>query len=256
MDRANRHSERKPETEITWKKEERDASAPYISVNCIEVTGDDSPAEINVDVVIEERFDIFLNDSLISSFPAGPRDLKELAVGHLIAEGYIGAPADLVSFETDGNKLLCRASGSENMTVPDSGIRVGKDVLFGLIDHIFEDGKIWRRTGGAHSAIIATPEGEVLAFCEDGSRAAAADKAIGKAALDGVKLNGCILATSGRLSAALVGKAVNAGIPMMVSKAAPLDKGIRLAEAHGLTLVGFARRPNLYVYSGSGRLEL
>lgn len=102
--------------------------------------------------------------------------------------------------------------------------------------------------------MIATSEGEILTFCEDVSRASAVDKAIGKAALEGVKLDNCIMATSGRLSVTMVGKGVNASIPLMVSKAAPMDQGIRLARQNNMTLVGFARRPNLYIYSNPERL--
>ena len=257
MSKDDWHFDKKPETKITWKDEERDDCAPYISIKCIEIKGDKTPEEISVDVVIEKMFEVFLNDNYISSFLASPRELKEMTVGHLIAEGHVGSAEDITAIEVTDNKLLCKTKKSiGNQNDPGPNIRVRKDTLFDLIDHIFEDGKIWRRTGGAHSTIIASPEGEILVFCEDVSRASAVDKAIGKAAIEGVKLHECIMVTSGRLSVTMVGKAVNARIPVMVSKAAPMDMGIKLAQENNVTLVGFARRPNLYIYSNPERIVI
>ncbi|RNI14440.1 formate dehydrogenase accessory sulfurtransferase FdhD [Methanohalophilus sp. RSK] len=278
MSKEDWHFDKKPDTEITWKEEERDNTAPYIPIKCIEVKGDNSPKEISVDVVIEEMFEVFLNGNFISSFLASPRQLKEMAAGHLLCEGHIENIDQIISIDVDENKLLCKTKSSsedknaiissylcdcalwkihqltKNKTIPNPNMRVRRETLFDLIDYIFEKGKIWRRTGGAHSTVIATSEGEILTFCEDVSRASAVDKAIGKAALDDVKLNNCIMATSGRLSVTMVGKAVNARIPLMVSKAAPMNQGIRHAKENNMTLVGFARRPNLYIYSNPERL--
>ncbi|APH39285.1 formate dehydrogenase accessory sulfurtransferase FdhD [Methanohalophilus halophilus] len=255
MSKIDWHFDKKPDTEITWKEEERDNTAPYIPIQCIEVKGDDSPKEISVDVVIEEMFEVFLNGNFLSSFLASPRELKEMAVGHLICEGHIANVNQITSIAINENKLFCKTKPSTvDKTIPNPEMKVKNNTLFDLIDHIFEEGKIWRRTGGAHSTVIATSEGDILTFCEDVSRAAAVDKAIGKAALEGVELDNSIMATSGRLSVTMVGKGVNASIPLMVSKAAPMDQGIRLARENNMTLVGFARRPNLYIYSNPERL--
>ncbi|WP_462272264.1 formate dehydrogenase accessory sulfurtransferase FdhD [Methanohalophilus sp.] len=217
--------------------------------------GNASPKEISVDVVIEDIFEVFLNNNFISSFLASPRQLKEMATGHLLCEGHIANVNQIISIVIDENKLFCKTKPSSlDKTTPNPEIMVKNSTLFDLIDYIFEKGKIWRRTGGTHSTVIATSEGEILTFCEDVSRASAVDKAIGKAALEGVKLNNCIMATSGRLSVTMVGKGANASIPLMVSKAAPMDQGIRLAKKNNMTLVGFARRPNLYIYSNPERL--
>jgi len=56
-------------------------------------------------------------------------------------------------------------------------------VLLNAIEEIKEKGNIWRRTGGTHSSLICTKEGEIVSFCEDVSRACSADKAVGAALL-------------------------------------------------------------------------
>ncbi|VVB89017.1 Protein FdhD [uncultured archaeon] len=52
----------------------------------------------------------------------------------------------------------------------------------------------------------------------------------------------------------MVAKAARAGIPVVVSKAAPLSTGVLLSKMAGMTLVAFVRKPNLYVYSGEERV--
>ena len=80
------------------------------------------------------------------------------------------------------------------------------------------------------------------------------DKAAGAALLSGRDLSDCALVTTGRLSGGMVAKAARAGIPIIVSKAAPLSTGVLLAKMVGITLVAFVRKPNLYIYSGEERV--
>jgi FdhD protein len=141
--------------------------------------------------------------------------------------------------------------GIESIT---SKVKMKKEVLLNAIEQIKEKGKIWRRTGGTHSSLICTREGDIVSFCEDVSRACSVDKAAGAALLSGKDLTNCALVTTGRLSGGMVAKAARAGIPIVVSKAAPLSTGVALSKKVGMTLVAFVRNPNLYVYSGEERI--
>jgi len=135
-----------------------------------------------------------------------------------------------------------------------SKVKIKKEVLLNAIEQIKEKGKIWRRTGGTHSSLICTKEGDIVSFCEDVSRACSVDKAAGAALLSGIDLSNCALVTTGRLSGGMVAKVARAGIPIVVSKAAPLSTGIALSKMVGMTLVAFVRNPNLYIYSGQERI--
>jgi FdhD protein len=44
------------------------------------------------------------------------------------------------------------------------------------------------------------------------------------------------------------------GVPVVVSVAGPLESGVRIAEAAGITLVGFVRGRRLNVYTPGGRV--
>ena len=65
-----------------------------------------------------------------------------------------------------------------------------------------------------------------------------------------------ILYVTGRLSNEMVVKCVMHKIPIVVSKAAVTFEGIKAANEHGVTLIGFAREHRMNVYTHSGRVKI
>lgn len=117
--------------------------------------------------------------------------------------------------------------------------------------------QLFDRTGGVHAAGLARTDGTLIAVREDVGRHNAADKVLGWAAREiGWPLADYVLVLSGRASFELVQKAWAAGVPIVVAVSAPSSLAVEVAEAAGITLVGFNRAPRFVVYSHPGRIEL
>jgi FdhD protein len=114
--------------------------------------------------------------------------------------------------------------------------------------------RLYQETGGVHNAALCKGGG-VIFFSEDIGRHNALDKVIGLALLAGLPREDTLVVTSGRISSAVVAKMVRAKVPVLVSRSAPTSEAARLAEAFGITLIGFARGARFNVYSNSRRIE-
>jgi formate dehydrogenase accessory protein FdhD len=106
-----------------------------------------------------------------------------------------------------------------------------------------------QRTGAAHAAALAAPDGRLLAVMEDVSRHCALDKLIGHAARVGLSLREGFVLMSSRASFELVQKAARVGAPALVTVSAPTGLALRAAQQAGLHLMGFAREGRVTRYS-------
>jgi formate dehydrogenase accessory protein FdhD len=109
-----------------------------------------------------------------------------------------------------------------------------------------------QRTGAAHAAALAAPDGQLRAVMEDVSRHCALDKLIGHAALVGLSLREGFVLMSSRASFELVQKAARVGVPALVTVSAPTGLALRAAQQAGLHLMGFARDARVTHYGTFG----
>jgi formate dehydrogenase family accessory protein FdhD len=270
----NWYSERNRKTQV-FRKDEEDISSPfYVPLKCLEIT-ENSKQHINVDVIVEERFDLFVNNVHITTFFASPQELEELALGFLVCEGFIEPDTKVDSIRIEDRSIFCEIDINspelEELTHLErcgttsyrkdvvkhinSNTKFTSDAITCAVGQLKEVGRIWHRTGGAHTSIICNNQGKLLFFCEDVGRACSVDKVVGKALLKGTDLSECALVTTGRLASTMVSKAVNAGIPLIASKGATVLEAVELAEKAGIALVAFVRGRNLYVYAGEERVH-
>lgn len=110
-------------------------------------------------------------------------------------------------------------------------------------------------TGGLHAAVWCDAALEPRVLREDVGRHNAVDKVCGWLLEQGRRPAGeGMLWVSGRAGAELVLKAARSGIPALASVGAPSSLAVTLAEAAGLTLIGFLREGRMNVYAGAERL--
>jgi FdhD protein len=250
-----------------------------LSVQGVRVTrlGLEGPSEPRDDVVARDvAICIFVNDMPYRTLVASPGMTEELALGHVFVEGLIGSLGEIEKVVVEPNRVSVTLTGpvdtrmvsasrdavittacGSNTGIQLGGAKLGKvkpikvdpRLIHDIVSALNERSRVFRETGGTHSALLYREGEGVVAFSEDVGRHNALDKVIGAAFMRNVALSECILASSGRLAGEMVLKAARAGIPVVCSVSAPLLSGIRIAEAAGITLIGFVRGRRMNQYT-------
>ncbi|HIP16969.1 MAG TPA: formate dehydrogenase accessory sulfurtransferase FdhD [Methanothermococcus okinawensis] len=220
--------------------------------------------EIKEDYIcIERDYNIYINNKKISKITASPENLKELGVGHTIAEGYLKG-VDVKDVHIEDNNIVVNTHTSnsannetgncERYLINKVPIKLPLSTILNIMEDMLRDKKIWELTGGTHWACLYDLNGNKIVSIEDIGRHSAVDKVIGYGILRGINLRDKILVSSGRQPYMMVNKAMNANIPVIISKSPSMDRGVELARKNNLILIGFARRGRFTVYSGHERI--
>ncbi|TET64548.1 formate dehydrogenase accessory sulfurtransferase FdhD, partial [Candidatus Aerophobetes bacterium] len=135
----------------------------------------------------------------------------------------------------------------------DSRFTISPDEITELMRKLQNRSRLYRSTGGAHTAALSDRE-DILILAEDIGRHNAVDKVLGQCILDSIALDDKIILTSGRVSSEIVLKIVRARIPVVISRSAPTMLGAKLASHLGVTLIGFARGRRMNIYTHEKRV--
>ncbi len=240
--------------------------------------------------VIEERLvreaplTIILNDRELVTLLCSPTGARELAVGFLASEGLVAGQGDLkrvivddargvVRIETyddrsGTNEIFKRfissgcgrgatfysAADASAINKVTSRARFSSEQISGLFAEFQRRSELFRSTGGVHSAALCDA-GEIVAFAEDIGRHNAVDKVFGRCLLESLALEDKMVLTSGRVSSEILLKVARRGIPVLASRSAPTDLGVRLARDLGVTLAGFVRGKRMNIYANEWRIS-
>jgi FdhD protein len=224
-----------------------------------------------------------VNGQELVTMVCSPQDLEELGVGFLLSEGIITQPDDILSIDLQEEGLLhirlkneilptlsflqrhiasCCGKGraglyfindAKQVKVVESTMKVKPSRCIEHMDRLEESSHTFHLTGGVHSAALT--QGDLFLFSyEDIGRHNAVDKVLGAGIRQELCFDDKCLYLSGRISSEIVIKAARAGIPVIVSKAAPTDLAVDLAEDLNISIVGFVRDQKLNIYSCPERL--
>ena len=243
----------------------------------------DTPSALADEVVRERALTIILNGEELVTLLCSPGEFNHLAAGYLASESIIATAADIVALEVDEERGIARLetttgqalSGRPFQRVISSGcgrgaalysaadvsslapvkatLAIAPAQVYELMRQFQHQSELFRDTGGVHSAAIAGPEG-VLYFAEDIGRHNAVDRLFGRALLEKLDISGRLLLSSGRISSEIVSKAARRDIPLIISKSAPTDTGVALADRLNMTVVGFVRGQRMNVYCHPERI--
>lgn len=252
-------------------------SKTFRAIKCSNATNSQC-IETEVTITAESNLEMIINGKSRISMLISPMYIEAFVVGYLITEGIIKSFNEIKTIEyrdeeqiwviidspTENiNKMELDTSGgvgikhSSNVIIriPPSDMKITPEIIFDAQAKLIQSSILWRKTGGTHMAGLFNPNGVMAYYAEDCGRHNAIDKIIGQALLDRKSPSSYFMAFSGRLSAAMVSKIARVGIPIVISKAAPLAKGLEIGRNAGMTLVGFARSPEMNIYSNPERIQ-
>ena len=269
---------------------EEDYSKAAELMDAVKVTGGESESIKDLSA-LENQVTILLNGVVVTAQVATTENLDELGAGYVITEGLC---KDIKSVKTDNSTntvYVTSDSVTENFTkikdktaatqtgtsggieytdvagsqkskslsdarvsrVIDSDLDIEIENIYRATKEIISD--LWVKTGGVHCSVLFREGGEIVAVMTDVGRHNTVDKVVGSAILNGIDLSRCFLGCTGRQPYGMVKKCMNAGIPIIISKAASTADGIRLARESGITLICFARGERFTVYSNPQRVR-
>lgn len=240
--------------------------------------------EENDDIALEYPLTIVLDGEEFATIVCTPSDLVDLVVGFLAAEGVIRYTEQIQSVTVNSSegfayvetkaklsfskeRYLRRVIGSccgksrnfyfhndaKTAKTVTSGLKITLNDCFEAMNELQRASTAFQKTGAVHNAALLSKDG-VVAVRTDIGRHNALDKIYGYCLKHGVSLYDKYIAFSGRISSEVLLKVSKIGVGILLSKSAPTDLAIRLAEELNITAVGFIRRDSLNVYTHPERI--
>ena len=229
-------------------------------------------------VVSEQPLTIMANGVELATLMCTPQRLDYLTVGFLAFEGMIQSLEDIRELDVDPEHGVVEVELATELTRPQkriytSGCGMGLTFtlrtshypplrqemtvtppqIFPLMQRLYEGATMYQASRGIHAAALSDGE-QLLLLAEDVGRHNAMDKILGEALMKGVRTEGRLLLTTGRISSEMLRKAAFMGAPIAISRTSPTTLSIEAAKRLGVTVIGYVRRDSFNVYTHAERL--
>jgi FdhD protein len=207
---------------------------------------------------------------------------KELAAGYLRSEGIIAAREDIakITVNNKNNRVdivlknksetsptfikniassgargrIITSASFRPLLVPDDFV-ISAELALQLMENLLDKSILHNETHGTHCSALADTE-DIIALREDIGRHNTIDMLGGYALLNKIDLSAGIILTTGRISAEIVYKVWNLGVPVIISHSAPTTKAAELVRLANITLIGYVRGGRMSIYSHERRVKI
>jgi len=250
-------------------------------VNLTRIEGNNRE-EISDLVARETIFTILLNKKKLVTLNCSPEKYNYLGLGFLYTSGILQKKEDIISLDINEKQGLMDIKikgvslslediinsnlwigsyqqSEEQKEAPlsiDTSLKISSSLVYSLISEMQGRANFFKLTGGVHSCALADKNGSIVIFSEDISRYNTIDKILGEAFAGDIATENKIILTSCRITSGILRKIIIGKLSIVISRAAPTDLAIKLAEKAGITLVGFVRGERMNIYAHPERIEV
>ncbi|GAA4861934.1 formate dehydrogenase accessory sulfurtransferase FdhD [Paenibacillus vulneris] len=237
------------------------------------------------EVAAEYPLTVRVDGEEFATIVCSPSDLDDMVVGFLASEGMIRSVEEIRRLSLDADRgfadvelaapqntgkdwynkrFIGSCCGKSRQFYFHNDARTAKTITsrmtvkaeqcLALMRELQQCSSDFRSTGGVHNAALASTE-ELLVVRSDIGRHNALDKIYGHCLQHRIPLKGKVLVFSGRVSSEVLLKTAKIGVGVLLSKSAPTQLALQLADDLGITVVGFIRGDSFNVYTHHERLE-
>ncbi|WP_428834812.1 formate dehydrogenase accessory sulfurtransferase FdhD [Priestia megaterium] len=237
-------------------------------------------------IVTEFPVTVKINEKEFVTMVCSPQYIEDMVIGYLASEGVIRAYTDIKNiwvqekegyvhvtidklnpyFQNLQNKRYitscCGASRQGFVFINDAltakkmndiSVELSIKDCFQLMNKLQQSAATFQETGGVHNAAICDKNGFMLSRMDIG-RHNALDKLYGYCLKHHISIRDKVVVFSGRISSEILLKVAKIGCEVVLSKSAPTELALNLAEELGITTVGFIRNDSLNIYTCPERI--
>ena len=128
-------------------------------------------------------------------------------------------------------------------------IKINAQNVLNILDEIKDKIELFKQTGALHYAFLFDYNTKLKIYSYDIGRHNAVDKVVGSQLLVDQRLDDKMLYITGRISLDIILKCLRVKIPIIISRGAPLDSAVTIAQKYNICLIGFLRGKRFNIYS-------
>ncbi|WLV24340.1 formate dehydrogenase accessory sulfurtransferase FdhD [Aciduricibacillus chroicocephali] len=236
------------------------------------------------EIATEFPLTVMINGEEFATIVCSPTDLRGMVIGFLAAEGAIRnfSEIKLMSIDEDkgfahvelykplakvaemhSKRFIGSCCGKSRQFYFKTDVQTARtimtrtqikpDACIRLMKEMQQASDDFQRTGGIHNAALATVD-KLLTVKTDIGRHNTLDKIYGQILEERISVKDKVVIFSGRISSEVLLKVSKMGIGLIISKSAPTDLALELANDLGITTIGFTRGNKMNIYTHPERV--